>query len=111
MFGFGKSKSIVDLTPAEAWDLASRGEILLVDVREANEWAAGHVPGAVHAALSGLAATAASLPTDKRVVFYCQMGGRSAKAVALAASMGLPIDSHVAGGMSAWRGAGLPVEV
>jgi rhodanese-related sulfurtransferase len=110
MFGFGKSKSTVDLTPGEAWDLASRGEILLVDVREANEWAAGHVPGALHAPLSNLAATIAEIPTDKRVVFYCQMGGRSAKAVDLARSLGLPIDSHVAGGMGAWRGTGLPVE-
>ncbi len=110
MFGFGKSQSTVDLTPGEAWDLASRGEILLVDVREANEWAAGHVPGAMLVPLSNFATAAAEIPTDRRVVLYCQMGGRSAKAVGLAKSLGLPIDSHVAGGMSAWRGAGLPVE-
>jgi rhodanese-related sulfurtransferase len=110
VFGFGKSSQLVTLTPPEAWDLAERGEILLVDVREDHEWAAGHVPGAFHAPLSGLSESAATIPTDKRVVFYCLAGGRSAKAVALCRSLGLPFDSHVGGGIGAWRAHDLPIE-
>lgn len=111
MFGFGKSKAIKTISPQEAHELASSGKVLLVDVREAHEWAAGHVPGAHHAPLSALGSTAKSLPADKPVVFYCAMGGRSAKAVELCQSLGLPHDTHVGGGIGAWRAHGLPVVV
>ncbi|TBW38241.1 rhodanese-like domain-containing protein [Siculibacillus lacustris] len=111
MFGFGKSAAPIEtLTPPEAHRRAVAGEILLVDVREAHEWAEGHVPGAHHAPLSSLATTVAAIPTDKPVVFYCLAGGRSAKAIELARSLGLPHGAHVGGGIGAWRAHGLPVE-
>ena len=110
MFGmFGKSAPVKTLTPPEVHRLASDGEVLLVDVREAHEWAAGHVPGAKHVPLSSLAQTATAIPTDKPVVFYCAMGGRSAQAVQIAQKLGLPHDTHVPGGIGAWRAHGLPV--
>lgn len=109
MFGLFKSAPVVTLTPKEAHEKASRGEILLVDVREANEWAQARVPGAIHRPLSALADTAAAIPTDKPVVFYCLSGGRSGRAVELCRRLGLPHDTHVGGGISAWKAAGLPV--
>lgn len=110
MFGFfGKSAPIKTLTPPEAHQLAKDGKVLLVDVREAHEWAAGHVPGAHHAPLSKLAQTATAIPKDKPVVFYCMMGGRSAQAVQICQKLGLPHDSHMGGGIGAWRMHGLPV--
>lgn len=109
MFGFGKSAEIKNMTPPEAHRLATEGKILLVDVREAHEWAQGHAPGAHHAPLSTLPQTATAIPTDKPVVFYCLAGGRSAKAVELCQKLGLPHDTHVPGGIGAWRAHGLPV--
>ncbi|WP_407050570.1 rhodanese-like domain-containing protein [Methyloraptor flagellatus] len=101
---------LVTLTPAEAAAKFDAGEIALVDVREANEWAQARIPGAVLSPLSTLAADAANLPTDKPVVFYCMAGGRSAKAVALVQSLGIAVDTHVGGGITAWAQAGLPIE-
>lgn len=111
MFGInlGRSAPIKTLSPQEAHRLASDGEVLLVDVREAHEWAQGHAPGAFHAPLSTLPTTATAIPRDKPVVFYCLAGGRSAKAVELCGKLGLPHDSHMAGGIGAWRAHGLPV--
>ncbi|WP_407050281.1 rhodanese-like domain-containing protein [Methyloraptor flagellatus] len=110
MFGLFRSAGPVTLSPAEAHARAGRGEVLLVDVREANEWAQSRVPGAVHAPLSTLAATVASLPADKPIVFYCLSGGRSGRAVDLCRKLGLPHETHVGGGISAWKAEGLPVE-
>lgn len=108
-FDFGKSAPIRDVAPPEAHRLASNGEVLLVDVREAHEWAQGHVPGAYHAPLSTLATTATAIPQDRPVVFYCLAGGRSAKAIEICRKLGLPHDSHIPGGIGAWRAHGLPI--
>ncbi|WP_075217114.1 rhodanese-like domain-containing protein [Mongoliimonas terrestris] len=109
MFGLGRRSPIATLSPAEARTAAEAGTILLVDVREAGEWAGGHVPGAVHAPLSRLATDAASLPTDRPVVFYCLSGARSAQAVSLCRRLGLAHDTHMAGGFGLWRHQGFPV--
>lgn len=110
MFNFFKSAPVNEITPAEADRRARSGEILLVDVREPNEWTAMRVPGAVSAPLSTLAAEITRLPSGKPVVFYCLGGKRSAAAIEQSRKLGLPHDTHVAGGITAWRQAGLPVE-
>ena len=109
MFGFGGPK-VKTLTPREAAARAAAGEVLLVDVREPNEWGQARIAGAVHAPLSRLADEAATLPADKPVVFYCAGGVRSAKAVALCRQFGLAHDTHMGGGIAAWERDGLPVE-
>lgn len=109
MFGFGNRRSAKTVTPAEAGDLAAAGAITLVDVREDGEWAQGRIPGALHRPLSRLEALAAAIPADRPVVFYCLSGARSGQAVALCRAMGLPHDTHVSGGLSAWRAQGLPL--
>lgn len=110
MFNNFKSSNVKTIHPAEAYELAQAGKITLVDVREANEWAEMHVPGAVHAALSTLPQTIATLAADKPIVFYCRSGQRSARAIEVATAAGKPYDTHVAGGILAWRAAGLPVD-
>jgi rhodanese-related sulfurtransferase len=109
MFGFGGPK-VKTLTPREAAARAAAGEVLLVDVREPNEWAAGHIAGAAHAPMSRLAEAAAKLPTDRPVVFYCATGMRSARAVTLCKRLGLAHDTHMGGGIAAWAREGLPIE-
>ena len=83
-------------------------EALLLDVREDDEWAAGHAPGAVHVPLQQLPSRLAELPTDRPVEVVCHLGGRSAQATAYLLQAGLDA-KNVEGGMDAWERAGKPV--
>lgn len=98
------------LTPDQARGRTSDGTAVLLDVREAPEWKAGHVPGAAHLPLTRLLAGDV-LPANVRgrpVVVICRSGHRSQQAARLLASRG--IDAlDVTGGMRAWASAGLPV--
>lgn len=95
-------------------DAKVRDGALLVDVREDDEWQAGHAPDAVHVPLGEL--TAAKLAEldeqrgDGELVFICRSGNRSAQAAAAAQDAGLAKVSSVAGGMGDWVAAGLPLE-
>jgi rhodanese-related sulfurtransferase len=83
---------------------------LLLDVREADEWLAGHAPGAVHLPLTALAA-GAGLPAEapkRPVIVICRSGRRSLKAVELLRARGVEA-VDVIGGMQEWAAAGLPV--
>lgn len=101
---------LVTLEAEEVAARAARGEIHLVDVREDAEWEGGRIPGALHAPLSRFADVVGSLPDDRPVVFYCLVGGRSARAVSFCQASGLPHDTHLGGGIQAWADAGLPLE-
>ncbi|MFD5862586.1 MBL fold metallo-hydrolase [Streptomyces chartreusis] len=97
------------VTPTEARERADAGAVL-VDVREAPEWAEGHAPGAVLAPLSALTA-GEPLPESARsrpVVAICRSGKRSREAAALLSARGAEV-VDVVGGMRAWTEAGLPV--
>lgn len=102
--------SLVNLEPREVADLLAKNLILLIDVREPAEYAAGHIKGATLVPLSTFDPHALPPTEGKRIVFHCAVGGRSAKAVAACQAAGLTIDSHMRGGMKAWIGARLPVE-
>ncbi len=109
---FGKpeapvSASAVDVTEAQR-RLASR-EAVLIDVREPDEWAAGHVAGATHIPLGDLAARLAEVPRDRPVLLFCRSGNRSGKTTAFLRQQGYGQATNVEGGIVAWQGAGLPV--
>jgi rhodanese-related sulfurtransferase len=91
---------------AEAARAAGTGEVLLLDVREDEEWAAGRAPGAVHVPMSALRQD--TLPRDRRVLALCRVGGRSAAVAAALEQLGYDV-ANVTGGMLAWSAAGLPV--
>ncbi|MEX2289278.1 MAG: rhodanese-like domain-containing protein [Mycobacteriales bacterium] len=95
-----------EMTPAEAYRRAVAGEVLLLDVREDEEWAAGRAAEAVHLPLSRLDPTA--VPADRPVVAVCRVGGRSAAAASALAARGVEV-ANLTGGMQAWAAAGLPV--
>ena len=84
------------------------GAIALVDVREPNEYEAGHIPGAVSQPLSRF--DPADLPTGKPIVLVCQAGGRSLKALNAAVGAGVKNIRHYPGGTGGWRTLGEPVE-
>jgi rhodanese-related sulfurtransferase len=97
-----------DLTPEEVSQGMAEGRYLLVDVREPNEVAVDAYPGAVVVPLSGFDPHAIPDPKGKQVVFACRSGKRSVTASLAAQAEGLPHDKHLAGGMVAWKAAGLP---
>ena len=85
-------------------------DAVIVDVREADEWAAGHAPNAVHIPLSDLPARLDELPdSDDTIPVVCRSGGRSGRAVAWLAQQGFDV-ANVEGGMRAWQSAGKPLE-
>ncbi|MFI6408680.1 rhodanese-like domain-containing protein [Streptomyces sp. NPDC050548] len=92
----------------EAFKVAWADGALVVDVREADEYAAGHVPGARLMALRTVPARCGELPTDRPVFVICASGNRSRTAADRMTSRGLDAYS-VAGGTSAWARAGRPV--
>ncbi|SJN42445.1 Rhodanese-like domain protein [Microbacterium esteraromaticum] len=88
-------------------ELAGRTGVPLIDVRERDEYAAGHVPGAVNLPLSELGDRLAELPAEAFDVI-CQAGGRSGRAVE-ALSMRGHDATNVEGGTGEWIAQGRPV--
>ncbi len=82
---------------------------LLLDVRTPEEFASGHIPGAVNISLQTLQSRLGSIPSDQPVVIYCRSGNRSATAAQLLADAGYQ-NIYDMGGILAWQSAGLPIE-
>lgn len=105
---FERMTAHTDVDPVEA-RRRQRAGALLVDVREPDEWAAGHAAGTVHIPLGQLVLHQAELPRDREVLLICASGNRSAAATELLRRVGHPQATNVAGGTKAWTRAGLPV--
>ena len=89
----------------------AEGSVLLVDVREPNEWNAGHIAGATLHPMSAFDPNELPRAPGKRVVLHCRSGNRSAKAIAIAQAHGRDdIRTHFGGGMLEWAAAGEPIE-
>jgi rhodanese-related sulfurtransferase len=99
--------SVVDVDPVEADRLVAAGG-LMVDVREDDEWAAGHAPVATHLPMGQVADRMGELPADRVIVCMCRVGGRSGSVALHLAGSGFDV-RNVAGGMVAWAAADLPV--
>ncbi|MGP8231954.1 MAG: rhodanese-like domain-containing protein [Methylovirgula sp.] len=100
--------SLQNLTPRAVRDAMAEPRVLLVDVREPNEYAAARIPGAVLFPLSTFDPEALPPPEVCEVIFHCKAGGRSAKAVEMCLAKGIAHTKHLAGGFDAWKAAGLP---
>jgi len=99
--------SIEEIDAVTADDEVGAGAFLL-DVRNPDEWDAGHAPAATLVPLGTLGDRVAELPTDRRIVVVCRSGARSARATE--ALVGAGYDAvNLAGGMQAWAALGLPV--
>ena len=99
------SPQVHQLTPAQA---ADRTEAVLLDVREADEVAAGRIAGSTHIPLGQLAARAFELDRNRPVITLCRSGGRSSQAAQFLAAQGYDV-ANLAGGMTAWTADGRPV--
>lgn len=91
------------IAPAEV------GSTYLLDVREDEEWEAGHAPGAVHLPMSEIQQRLAEVPADVPVAVVCRVGSRSGQVVAWLRQQGYDA-SNVEGGMLAWQRLGLPTD-
>jgi rhodanese-related sulfurtransferase len=78
----------------------------LLDVREPEEWSAGHPPGAHHLPMMEVPARAAEIPDDRDVVVVCRVGSRSARVVAYLRQRGYGNVYNLDGGLFAWAAAG-----
>ncbi|MFS0709690.1 rhodanese family protein [Brevundimonas phoenicis] len=101
--------TLISLSPADVAARLKAGQAVLIDVREPDEHAREHIAGAVTAPLSAFEAADLGLDPGKDVIFMCRSGNRTAgNCDRLAARIDSP--AHVlAGGLDAWKKAGLPV--
>lgn len=107
------AKARVHEVPVDQAEAAIRRADVLLDVREADEFAAGHLPGAIHVSRGllefKLGSTPALAARDLKVVLYCKTSGRAALAAAVMHDMGYLDVVSIAGGYDAWLAAGKPV--
>jgi hypothetical protein len=105
--------TVATVTVEEAAAWLQSGEAVLIDVREADEFAAARIDGAVLAPLSAMPAAwqALDLPADRKIVVMCLKGGRSHHVCAYVGPTGpegQPL-FNLTGGFQAWAAAGLPI--
>jgi rhodanese-related sulfurtransferase len=103
---------ITEVTPHEVRTRKERGEaMVLLDVREPNEWNLGRIPGAMHIPRGTMeTAIEARVPREANVVIYCASGNRSALAADTLQQMGYGKVASMSGGFRDWVGTGGPVE-
>ncbi len=103
---------ITEVTPQDVEALRAQGaDFALIDVREPNEWAMGHVPGATLVPRGVLESSIeARVPRERKVVLYCASGNRSALAADVLQQMGYAEVASMRGGIRGWSDAGLAVE-
>lgn len=106
----GGAGGLAEITPQELLALgAGPAAPLVLDVRSAEEFAAGHVPGARHVSFDQVASRLAELGPAREVVVYCERGPRASQAAAVLSGAGFTV-RHLAGHMRGWRQQGLAVE-
>jgi rhodanese-related sulfurtransferase len=86
-------------------------DTMLIDVREPEEYAHGHVPGAINLPQAEIASRLDEVPRDRPVQVICQGGYRSLRSAQFLAQMGFTNVASVAGGTAAWQAGGHPLEM
>ncbi len=83
---------------------------VVIDVRTPNEYASGHIPGAINIPFDQVAQRIAEIETPQGVALYCMVGPRARKGESALLAAGYEKIFHLEGGLAAWQAAGLPVE-
>ena len=90
--------------------LREQPDVMILDVREQDEWNAGHIPGAVFMPMGEVPNRLSEIPTDKTVIVQCRSGNRSSQVTDFLVKQGFTNVHNMSGGINAWQSAGLPVE-
>lgn len=106
----GPAARSADLQPDYVESQGATGTLEIVDVRNASEFEAGHLPGAVNHPLGRLAERLGDLPRDRTLAVHCQSGARAIVAISLLRARGFDDVVHIAGDYAGWTAAGRPVE-
>jgi rhodanese-related sulfurtransferase len=101
------ASEVQHLDPVEGKRRVDAGALLL-DVRNPEEWHAGHAEGAAWIPMRELAERQEELPTDREIVVICKTGSRSAQVAQALVAAGYAA-ANVAGGSEAWQAAGMPI--
>ena len=103
-------KNITEISPQDAAAKLSNGAAVVVDVRDKDEWDEGHIPGATHMSRGTIKLDIEEKVPDPNatVICHCGGGGRSALAAETLQKMGYKNVRSMAGGLKAWKAAGLP---
>ena len=112
MFKFlGRNNAEADTTPRDVAARLQQGEeLLILDVRQPDEYQAGHVTGSQLIPLDQLALRLDELPRDRPIVAVCRSGNRSGVATGMLKRAGFADIANLKGGILAWQKQGLPVE-
>jgi len=100
----------MEISVQEAFSMREEGAFVL-DVRNQDEWDAGHVPGATLIPLPQLESRLAELPPDQEIVVICRSGNRSATARDILLDAGFSAVTSVAGGFNQWASNGYDIEL
>ena len=103
-------KHIIEISPDDAAVKLKSGDGVIIDVRDKDEWDEGHIPGATHLSRGTIEFDIeAKVPDpDAMIICHCGGGGRSALAAESLQKMGYKNVRSMAGGLKAWKTAGLP---
>ena len=110
MFNLFRKSAHREISAGALQTMLDEGSAMVIDVREAAEFADGHIPGAINMPLSTFQATKLPDAGGKTLVLNCAAGRRSAMALDKCAQVREDVTTHLQGGMGAWRAAGLRVE-
>jgi rhodanese-related sulfurtransferase len=111
LFGRGAS-GVASINPREAWEKYStaKADTLLIDVREAWEFARGHAKGARNIPLSQLTGRVKEIPANKDILIICQSGNRSMQAAHFLKQQGIERVWNISGGTTVWKMSQIPME-
>ena len=107
------AENIPAISPQEALQMQTQNQAVIIDVRENDEWNAGHIAGAIHVPLSEITNHIPELSKyqNSPVIMQCKSGARSAKAADILAKAGFSKVHNLAGGLNAWQKANLQIQV
>ena len=108
--GRGSEEAHNRISPQDAAAKLNNGEAIVIDVRDKDEWDEGHIPGATHMSRGTIELDVEEKVPDSNamIICHCGGGGRSALAAETLQKMGYKNVHSMAGGLKAWKTAGLP---
>jgi rhodanese-related sulfurtransferase len=112
MTNFGKEAAREEvITPLEARDIIKNTEVILLDIRTPEEYRAGHIQGAINIDYYSpvFYKQISELDPEKKYVIYCRTGSRTGAAISIFNNLGFNSVQDIAGGITAWRNVGLPI--